>query len=232
MEYIKTHEDLTNVAEVAGRISVLPVLSHQVENENFYEFKIEVERLSKIKDVIPVTISERTLSGKEFEIGQFVKVSGEYRSYNKLAGEKSKLVLHLFAKEIEKVNAGEEEYVNEVKLTGFICKTPIYRKTPFNREICDILLAVNRTNYHKSDYVPCILWGRNARFISEQKIGCKVELFGRIQSREYVKSFDDGSSETKTAYEVSCQRIMLLSNITPLKNSEDDDGVLAVDSPY
>ncbi len=232
MEYVKTHEDITNFAEVAGKILSMPVLSHQVENENFYEFKIEVERLSKIKDIIPVTISERTLSGKEFEKGQFVKVSGEYRSYNKLAGEKSKLVLHLFAKEIEKVNAGEEEYINEVKLTGFICKTPIYRKTPFNREICDILLAVNRTNYHKSDYVPCILWGRNARFISEQKIGCKVELLGRIQSREYVKAFEDGSSETKTAYEVSCQRIMLLSNITPLKNSEGESGILTADSPY
>ncbi len=232
MEYVKTHEDITNFAEVAGKILSMPVLSHQVENENFYEFKIEVERLSKIKDVIPVTISERTLSGKEFDKGQFVKVSGEYRSYNKLAGEKSKLVLHLFAKEIEKVNAGEEEYINEVKLTGFICKTPIYRKTPFNREICDILLAVNRTNYHKSDYVPCILWGRNARFISEQKIGCKVELLGRIQSREYVKAFEDGSSETKTAYEVSCQRIMLLSNITPLKNSEGESGILTADSPY
>ncbi len=232
MEYVKTHEDITNFAEVVGKILSMPVLSHQVENENFYEFKIEVERLSKIKDVIPVTISERTLSGKEFDKGQFVKVSGEYRSYNKLAGEKSKLVLHLFAKEIEKVNAGEEEYINEVKLTGFICKTPIYRKTPFNREICDILLAVNRTNYHKSDYVPCILWGRNARFISEQKIGCKVELLGRIQSREYVKAFEDGSSETKTAYEVSCQRIMLLSNITPLKNSEGESGILTADSPY
>jgi len=232
MEYVKTHEDITNFAEVAGKILSMPVLSHQVENENFYEFKIEVERLSKIKDVIPVTISERTLSGKEFDKGQFVKVSGEYRSYNKLAGEKSKLVLHLFAKEIEKVNSGEEEYINEVKLTGFICKTPIYRKTPFNREICDILLAVNRTNYHKSDYVPCILWGRNARFISEQKIGCKVELLGRIQSREYVKAFEDGSSETKTAYEVSCQRIMLLSNITPLKNSEGESGILTADSPY
>lgn len=231
MDYTKTHDDITNVAQIAGKVFSEPVLSHQVENENFFEFKVEIERLSKIKDIIPVTISERTLAGKTFEKGQFVKISGEYRSYNKLAGEKSKLVLHLFAKEIELSSTGEE-FENEVKLTGFICKTPVYRKTPFNREICDILLAVNRSNYHKSDYVPCILWGRNARFIAEQKIGCKVEIVGRIQSREYVKAFEDGSSETKTAYEVSCQRIVLLSNITPLKTGEDDDATLTADSPF
>jgi len=231
MEYNKT-EELTNVAQIAGKVQCEPVLSHQVENENFYEFKVEIERLSKIIDIIPVTISERALSGKMVGVGQFVKVSGEYRSYNKLAGEKSRLVLHLFAKEIEIVDAGAENFENEVKLVGFICKTPIYRKTPFNREICDILLAVNRTNYHKSDYVPCILWGRNARFIAEQKIGCKVEITGRIQSREYVKAFEDGTSQTKTAYEVSCQRIMLLSNITPLKNSDEQSVILTADSPF
>lgn len=231
MDYTKTHDDLTNVANVAGRVVCEPLLSHQVENENFYEFRVEVERLSKIKDTIPVTISERTLAGKTFENGQFVKISGEYRSYNKLSGEKSKLVLHLFAKEIE-LCENKDVFENEVKLTGFICKTPVYRKTPFNREICDILLAVNRSNYHKSDYVPCILWGRNARFIAEQKIGCKVEIVGRIQSREYVKAFEDGSSETKTAYEVSCQRIVLLSNITPIKSVDEDATILTADSPF
>lgn len=231
MDYTKTHDDFTNVAQVAGRIVCEPVMSHQVENENFFEFKVEVERLSKIKDIIPVTVSERALAGKTLQSGQFVKILGEYRSYNKLAGEKSRLVLHLFAKEIEVVEEDEEDFENDVKLVGFICKTPVYRKTPFNREICDILLAVNRTNYHKSDYVPCILWGRNARFIAEQKIGCKVEIVGRIQSREYVKAFDDGSTETKTAYEVSCQKIVLLSNITPLKPTEQDV-ILSADSPF
>ncbi len=226
MDLNKTHDDFTNIAQVAGKVQCEPVLSHQVESEKFFEFKVEVERLSKIKDIIPVTISERAMSGKEIVVGQFVKLSGEYRSYNKLAGEKSKLVLHLFAKEIEKVEAADEEFVNEVKLTGFICKTPVYRKTPFNREICDILLAVNRSNYHKSDYVPCILWGRNARFISMQNIGCKVEILGRIQSREYVKTFEDGTSQTMTAYEVSCQRISLLSNITPLSSGEQEEGIL------
>lgn len=231
MEYNKTQEDLTNIARLSGKVNCEPTLSHQVENENFFEFKIEVERLSKIVDIIPITVSERTLVGKEIKKGQFIKVSGEYRSYNKLAGEKSKLVLHLFAKEVEVLDVGACEFENEVKLVGFICKSPIYRKTPFNREICDILLAVNRTNYHKSDYVPCILWGRNARFVAEQKIGCKVEIVGRIQSREYVKAFEDGTSETKTAYEVSCQRIMLLSNITPLKE-ESESTILVADSPF
>lgn len=224
MDYIKTHEKNTNVAQIAGVVACAPTLSHQVEGENFYEFKVDVERLSGIKDTIPVTISERLLSNVKVELGEFVKVCGEYRSYNKLAGEKSKLVLHLFAKEIEK---GGDEYLNEVRLTGFICKLPIYRKTPFNREICDVLLAVNRANYHKSDYVPCILWGRNARFISQQNVGCKVEIVGRIQSRQYNKALETGEVETKTAYEVSCQRISLLSNITPLSaNENSSEGVL------
>lgn len=218
MDYIKTHEGNTNVAQIAGVVACVPTLSHQVEGENFYEFRVDIERLSGIKDTIPVTISERTLANSSVEVGKFVKVCGEYRSYNKLTGEKSKLVLHLFAKEIE---IGGEGYLNEVRLTGFICKTPIYRKTPFDREICDVLLAVNRTNYHKSDYIPCILWGRNARFISQQNIGCKVEIVGRIQSRQYNKVLENGEVETKTAYEVSCQRIALLSNITPLSSSED-----------
>lgn len=218
MDYIKTHEGNTNVAQIAGTVACVPTLSHQVEGENFYEFKVDIERLSGIKDTIPVTISERTLANSSVEVGKFVKVCGEYRSYNKLTGEKSKLVLHLFAKEME---MGGEEFQNEVRLTGFICKTPIYRKTPFDREICDVLLAVNRTNYHKSDYIPCILWGRNARFISQQNIGCKVELVGRIQSRQYNKVLENGEVETKTAYEVSCQRIALLSNITHLASKED-----------
>lgn len=227
MEYNKSYEDYTNLAQIAGRVVSEPELSHQVEDEKFYEFKVEVERLSKIKDTIPVTVSERNLLGRKISVGMFVKISGEYRSYNKLAGEKSKLVLHLFAKEIEQQE--NCEFINEVKLTGFICKAPIYRKTPFNREICDILLAVNRMNYHKSDYVPCILWGRNARFIAEQNIGCKLNIIGRIQSREYTKATENGEVETKTAYEVSCQRIALLSNITSMNSSENENGAILID---
>lgn len=217
-------EETTNFAQVAGIVCSLPQLSHQVEGEKFFEFKIEVERLSKIKDVIPVTASERIFVNKTIEIGQFVKVAGEYRSYNKLMQERSKLVLHLFAKEIQ--TGVDPEFLNEVRLTGFICKEPIYRKTPFNREICDVLLAVNRTNYHKSDYIPCIMWGRNARFVAEHSIGCKLEIVGRIQSREYVKVLES-ETETKTAYEVSCQRISLVSNITSLKNNNMQDEAIS-----
>lgn len=210
MNYI--NEETTNFAKLAGKICSEFTLSHQVEGENFYEFKIEVDRLSKMKDIIPVTISERTLMLKKYKVGDFVKIVGEYRSYNKLLGDKSKLILHFFAKEIEESKNQESE--NEVRLMGFICKEPIYRKTPFDREICDVLLAVNRSNYHKSDYIPCILWGRNARFVANQNIGSKVEVVGRIQSREYSKILENGQTETKTAYEVSCQRISLFSNIT------------------
>lgn len=227
MNYTNIKEELSNIARLAGRICTKPEKSHQVEGENFFEFKLEVDRLSKIKDVIPVTISERSLAGKSFEEGDFVELNGEYRSYNKLLNDKSKLILHFFAKDIEVLQ--EEKFVNEVKLTGFVCKEPIYRKTPFDREICDVLLAVNRPNYHKSDYIPCIMWGRNARFMSNQTIGCKVELVGRIQSREYSKTDENGLVETKTAYEVSCQRISLLSNMANMQNStiqQDDSQII------
>jgi len=217
MEFTNIKEENTNIANIAGVVCESLTKSHQVEGETFYEFKVEVERLSKIKDLIPVTISERSLVGVDINVGGFVKIEGEYRSYNKLVSEKSKLILHLFAKNIE-VCQGEVEFENEVKLVGFVCKEPIYRKTPFDREICDVLLAINRTNYHKSDYVPCIMWGRNARFMGNQTIGCKVEVVGRIQSREYTKTNEFGESETKTAYEVSCQRIGLVSNISNLKS--------------
>lgn len=213
MEY--TDKIDANIATLAGIICEELTFSHQVEGENFFEFKMEVKRLSESKDYIPVTISEKVLLGKKLKVGDFVRVEGEYRSYNKLLSEKSRLMLHLFAKDL--MIDENKEYINEVKLTGFLCKEPIYRKTPFNREICDILLAVNRLNYHKSDYVPCILWGRNARFIAGQNVGCKMEIVGRIQSREYSKSHEDGSVETKTAYEVSCQRISILGNIASFK---------------
>ena len=187
------------------------VLSHQVEGENFWEFKLEVARLSEAVDIIPVTISERTTVEGKIKQGDFLTLEGEYRSYNKIVNEKSKLILHFFAKNIA---FGRQENINEIKLMGFICKEPVYRKTPFEREICDILLAVNRPNYHKTDYIPCILWGRNARFIASQSIGCKLELTGRIQSREYKKQHDDGQVENMVAYEVSCQNVGIVGNLT------------------
>lgn len=222
MNYANLKDENTNFARLSGKICSKPEMSHQVEGENFYEFKMEVKRLSEIADTIPVTISERTLVGYKPQEGDFVELSGEYRSYNKLFGDKSKLILHMFAKEISP-SLEENQNINEVKLTGYICKEPVYRKTPFEREICDVLLAVNRTNYHKSDYVPCILWGRNARFMANQTVGCKVELIGRIQSRDYNKPLEDGTMEKRTAYEVSCQRIALLSNVANISTSTEKD---------
>ena len=200
-----------NNAKISGIICSEMKLSHQVEGEKFYDFLVEVKRLSESKDIIPVTISEKLVFDSNFKVGDFVDIVGEFRSYNKILEEKSKLVLHVFARDI--APSEKQEFVNDVKLTGFLCKNPIYRKTPFNREICDILLAVNRQNYHKSDYIPCILWGRNARYVSGQSVGCKIEVYGRIQSREYSKTRADGTVENKVAYEVSVQRLSVLENI-------------------
>lgn len=226
MDYTNLNEESSNCAKVSGMITSVPVKSHQIEGENFYEFEVEVERLSKIKDKVPVTISERLLSGAKLNVGDFVRLSGEYRSYNKIQNEKSRLILHFFVKEFEMGNV--DEYKNEVTLLGYICKDPIYRKTPFEREICDVLLAVNRPNYHKSDYIPCIMWGRNARFIGNQNVGCKVEISGRIQSREYAKTDDEGNTVIKTAYEVSCQKINLLSNVANMTTKKEDENTRIV----
>ena len=220
-------EESVNYARIVGKVSCEPAKSHEIDGENFFEFMVEVDRLSENKDLLPVTISERTLMGEKLAIGDFVDLSGEYRSYNKLFGERSRLILNFFAKEFKKLEEAQE-FVNEIKLTGFICKEPVYRKTPFEREICDVLLAVNRLNYHKSDYIPCILWGRNARFIANQNIGCKVEITGRIQSREYNKVMPDGAVVNNVAYEVSCQSVAIVGNMTSLVGKKTEQQSLVV----
>ena len=211
--------EISNTAIVAGTVKSTPVISHQIEGENFLDFEVEVERLSKTVDIIPVTVSERTENADGIKIGDSVVMHGQYRSHNKNINDKNRLILHFFAKDIE--TAKEHEQLNEVKLVGYICKTPVYRKTPFEREICDVLLAVNRTtSYHKSDYIPCIFWGRNARFVSNLPVGTKLEVSGRIQSRNYIKTQDDGHVEEKTAYEVSCQNVAILENAFKKINEE------------
>lgn len=218
MNYDSLNEEMTNVVEIAGVVKENPVFSHEIDGEKFFECQIEIERLSKSKDIIPVTFSERIVLNEAICKGDFVKVNGEYRSLNKSDGEKSRLILYVFAKEIELSN--EKKFENDVKLSGFLCKEPVYRKTPFGREICDILLAVNRTNYHKSDYVPCIIWGRNARFVSGQQVGCKMEIGGRIQSRVYSKTLEDGKTVERTAYEISCYKTIVVSNVSPISFGE------------
>ena len=185
-------------------------ISHEIYGEKFYIFDLEVPRLSEITDKIPVTISERLLTEFDLTIGKKVMIEGQFISYNSYENEKSRLVLTVFAKDISLYEEKEEEneenkkdiVSNEVTLIGYICKPPIYRQTPFGREISDILLAVNRA-YNKSDYIPCIAWGRNARFCQNIQVGTRVKITGRVQSREYEKKYEDGTVEKRIAYEVS-----------------------------
>lgn len=193
-----------NVATLCGVVQTKPVYSHQMYGEGFYESTLCVPRLSEQTDVIPFTISERLLEG--VEEGALVTFSGQLRSYNKLVDGKSKLLLTLFVREI--LDNDETRNPNTIDITGYVCKEPIYRMTPFKREICDVLLAVNRA-YNKSDYLPCIAWGRNARFVKDIPIGSKVSVNGRIQSRIYQKVDESGETTDRIAYEVSINRVEL-----------------------
>jgi single-stranded DNA-binding protein len=195
-----------NKVYLRGRIVSELVFSHEVFDEKFYEFQLEVPRLSESFDTIPVTISERLIDNR-IKFNQTITISGQFRSYNKQTEGKSKLVLTVFVREIEENN--ESLNPNTIELNGFICKEPIFRTTPFKREISDVLLAVNRA-YNKSDYIPCIAWGRNARYVKEMKVGEPLSIVGRIQSRIYQKKVSDDVVETKNAYEISI--IKLLSN--------------------
>ncbi len=203
---ISSYENNNNVL-IKGKIAKLPVYSHTVMGEGFFEMYVEVKRLSNETDLLPVTISERLIEG--FKIGDEIGISGQFRSYNKLEGEKSKLMLTIFVKEL--INPEEISAVNQICMIGYICKEPIYRTTPFGREICDVLLAVNRA-YNKSDYLPCIAWGRNARFVKDLGVGEKLELQGRIQSRKYQKKISETETETRVAYEISLSSVVLAEN--------------------
>ncbi|MBO7218888.1 MAG: single-stranded DNA-binding protein [Clostridia bacterium] len=198
-----------NKVYITGEVVSLPVFSHEIYGERFYEFDLRVDRLSNSYDIIPITVTERLLT--EYGLKEGVKFSaiGQFRSYNKLEDGKSKLMLTVYIKEILPYNC--EENPNYIEITGYVCKEPIFRVTPFKREITDVLLAVNRS-YNKSDYLPCIAWGRNARLIKNFVVGDKVQVIGRIQSREYQKKLEDGSITTKTAYEVSLSKIVLYND--------------------
>ncbi|MBE7066734.1 MAG: single-stranded DNA-binding protein [Ruminococcaceae bacterium] len=202
----------TNIAKISGVIMTAPTFGHEVYGEGFYYFLIKVKRLSDSCDIIPVTVSERLADCNEYQVGRYIEVSGQFRSYNASTGSGSaKLMLSVFAQDV--VFCEEESRdmdTNYIELDGFICKPPVYRTTPFKREITDFLLAVNRS-YNKSDYIPCISWGRNARFCGKRTVGENVKVIGRIQSRTYEKKFPDGTSVKKTAYEISVAKIELRS---------------------
>ena len=199
-----------NLAVISGRIETELTFSHEVYGEGFYCFNVSVMRLSNTYDIIPVIVSERLMEASEYKIGRFVKIEGQFRSYNSLSGG-PKLSLMVFARDVVFQDYEEEqENLNQVVLNGFICKPPVYRTTPFNREITDILLAVNRA-YNKSDYIPCISWGRNARYCGRRQVGDNVIITGRIQSRKYQKKLPDGTVLDKVAYEVSVSKLELIN---------------------
>ena len=187
-----------------GEIVSEATFSHEVYGEGFYELFVKVMRLSGQADILPVTISERLIQGNDLKIGSFICALGQFRSYNKLEGNRSRLMLTVFVREI--LDAASGKNPNSIVLSGYICKPPVYRTTPFNREIADLLVAVNRA-YNKSDYIPCIAWGRNARFVQNLKVGDRIALSGRIQSREYQKRISDTEAVTMTAYEVSVSKL-------------------------
>ena len=202
-----TSEDrnTTNKVHLSGEIVTEPELTHEICGEGFYEFFLSVPRLSEQTDVIPVTVAERLLCEIHPKAGDRITVDGQFRSYNKMADGHSKLMLTVFVKELEEAD-GSDPGPNTVELTGYICKPPVYRTTPLSREICDMLLAVNRA-FNKSDYIPCIAWGRNARYCKTLPVGTKLRVAGRVQSRRYVKKLSEEVSETRTAYEISVGRI-------------------------
>lgn len=198
-----------NKVSVIGEILSGFTFSHEVFGEGFYVVDVAVSRLSGQADVIPLKISERLINISEECVGCTIEVLGQFRSYNRLEGKKNRLELSIFAREIAFIEASNDSVKNnQIYLDGHICKEPVCRKTPLGREIADLMLAVNRP-YGKSDYIPCIIWGRNARYAGSFKIGTGVRMWGRIQSREYAKKISELECEKRIAYEVSVNRIEL-----------------------
>lgn len=198
-----------NQVTVMGEIVSDFSFSHEIFGEGFYMVDVKVQRLSESYDVIPVMMSERLIDVTADYKGMLVCVNGQFRSYNRHEEHRNKLVLSVFAREIEFVEEVEESAKsNQIFLDGYICKAPIYRKTPLGREIADVLLAVNRP-YGKSDYIPCICWGRNARYAGNFQVGDRCLIWGRIQSREYMKKLDEEKVEKRVAFEVSVSKLEL-----------------------
>ena len=222
-----------NYLTLVGKVTGEKKFSHEIYGESFYLFNLSIPRLSGNSDIIPITVSERLLKEDTLQEGKKLLIKGQFRSYNSYQNEKNRLILTVFAKDIMEVEEDEEEeneivkkdiVTNEVILIGFICKKPIYRQTPFGREIADVLLAVNRA-YNKSDYIPCIAWGRNARFCQNLEVGSQVKVVGRVQSRTYEKKHEDGTSETRIAYEVSIGSLEVIEEKDDEKEIENKEAV-------
>lgn len=214
---------LNNKLYLEGKISSKLEFSHEMYGEGFYTFNMDVQRLSDTKDTLYVTISERLITGMDLEEGQDVIVEGQLRSYNKFVEGSNRLILTVFARNIE-VCTEKSKNPNQIYLDGYICKKPVYRTTPFGREIADMLLAVNRA-YNKSDYIPTIAWGRNSRFCESLKVGDNIRIWGRLQSREYQKKLSENEVIKKIAYEVSISKMEKVN-----KDAEND--VVNVDENF
>jgi single-stranded DNA-binding protein len=226
---LNTNYEDNNHLRLVGKVTSEKRFSHEIYGEKFYIFDLSVARLSGNADIIPVTISERLLTNQDLAIGTNLQIDGQFRSYNSYDNEKNRLILTVFVKDIQFLEENEEDeearrenVSNEVILDGYICKKPIYRKTPFGREISDILLAVNRA-YNKSDYIPCIAWGRNARFCENVAVGTEVRIIGRVQSREYEKKYEDGTVEKRVAYEVSVSSLEIANQDGNEEEKEEEN---------
>lgn len=204
-------ENTANRIELRGSLATLPAFSHENHGRKFYRFLLEVNRLSGTADTLQVIAPEDVLEKMDLFQGDRIGVRGQIRSFNVRGGAGRKLLIFVYADEMETSTA---EPINDVCLTGTICKPPVYRRTPLGREICDIMLAVNR-QYRRADYLPCILWGRNAKEVSHAPVGTRLELLGRLQSREYIKVLDTGP-ERRTAYEVSALSVELLEDVSEI----------------
>ena len=199
-----------NQVSIMGKIISGFTFSHEVFGEGFYMMDVSVQRLSDSSDVVPVMVSERLIDVTQDYAGEYIQIYGQFRSYNRHEEKTNRLVLSVFAREVNFVEEeGDKVKSNQIFLDGYIRKTPVYRRTPLGREISDLPLAVNRP-YGKSDYIPCICWGRNARFTAGFEVGGHVQVWGRIQSREYVKKLDEETTEKRIAYEVSVSKLELI----------------------
>ena len=210
---------------IIGEVVSEFTFSHEVFGEGFYIANVSVNRLSDMVDIIPLMISERLIDVTKDYRGMKIEVSGQFRSYNKHEETRNRLILSVFVREISVLDDEEgeaENKPNQIYLDGYICKQPVYRKTPLGREIADLLLAVNRP-YGKSDYIPCILWGRNAKFCENIETGAMVKLSGRIQSRKYEKKQADGTVEEKVAYELSVSKFSVIDEEENNKNEEKQE---------
>lgn len=219
-----------NRVSIIGEIVSGFEYSHEVFGEGFYLVDVAVNRLSNMSDTVPLMVSERLIDVTKDYKGMIIEAVGQFRSYNRHEGEKNRLVLSIFVRELQFVENNEEikdqSKTNQIFLDGYICKVPVYRKTPLGREIADVLIAVNRP-YGKSDYIPCIAWGRNARFAASFEVGGHIQVWGRVQSREYTKKINDEESEKRIAYEVSVSKIELLPKESL---SQDEELVCAGES--